>query len=122
MQQIIKEPTRVTFTTSKFIDHKATSCIGRILEAGFHKMTLSDHYAIFCMHMLNAFNSGGQKMIRTRKNRKNMKNMKNMKNFKEESSLADVAKVSWDRVVSVTDDVDSMVILVLFHHRKARSC
>ena len=99
LQQIIKEPTRVTLTTSTLIDHIATSCIGSILEAGVHKITLSDHYIIFCMRKLNAFNSSGHKTIRTR----------NMKKFNEEAFLADVAKDPWDRAVSVTDDVDSMV-------------
>ena len=99
LQQIIKEPTMVTLTTSTLIDHIATSCIGSIIEAGVHKITLSHHYLIFCMRRLNAFNSGGQKTIRTR----------NMKKFNEEALLADVVKVPWDRVVSVTDDVDSMV-------------
>ena len=32
-----------------------------------------------------------------------------MKKFNETAFLADVAKVPWDRVVSVTDDADSMV-------------
>ena len=99
LQQIIKEPTRVTLTTPTLIDHIATFCIGSILEAGVHEITLSDHYLIFCIRKLNAFNSGGHKTIRTR----------NMKKFNEEAFLADVAKVPWDRVVSVTDDVDSMV-------------
>ena len=49
LQQINKEPTRVTITTSTLIDHIATSCIDNVLEAGAHKIALSDHYLIFCM-------------------------------------------------------------------------
>ena len=37
LQQIIKEPTRAILTTYTLIDYIATSCIGRILEAGVHK-------------------------------------------------------------------------------------
>ena len=83
LQQIIKEPTRVTLTTSTLVDHITTSCIGSILEAGVQKITLIDHYLIFCIRKLNAFNSGGHKTIRTR----------NMKKFNEEAFLAHVAKV-----------------------------
>ena len=99
LQQIIKEPTRVTLTTSTFIDHIVTYYIGSILEARVHKITLSGHYLIFCVIKLYAFNSGGHKTNRTG----------NMKKFNEEAFLANVANAPWDRVVSVTDDVDSMV-------------
>ena len=99
LQQIIKEPTRVTITTSILIDHIATSCIDNFLEAGVHKIALSDHYLTFCMCKLNASNASGHKTIRT----------KNMKNFNEEEFLANAAKVSWEGVASVTNDIDSMV-------------
>ena len=51
------------------------------------------------MRKLNASNSGGHKTIRTR----------NMKKFNEEAFLTDIAKVSWERVISVNDDSGSMV-------------
>ena len=44
------------------------------------------------MRKLNASNASGHKTIRKR----------NMKKFNEEAFLADVAKVSWEGVVSVT--------------------
>ena len=70
LQQIIKEPTRVTITTSTLIDHIATSCKDNVLEAGVHKIALSDHYLIFCMRKLNASNASGHKTIRTRNMKK----------------------------------------------------
>ena len=87
LQQINKEPTRVIITTSTLIHHIAKSCIDNVLEAGVHKIALSDHYLIFYMRKLNASNASasGHKTIRTR----------NMKKFNEEAFLADVAKVSW---------------------------
>ena len=75
LQQIIKEPTRVTITTSTLIDHIATSCIDNFLKAGVHNIPLSDHYLIFCMCKLNVSNASGNKTIRTR----------NMKEFNEEA-------------------------------------
>ena len=57
LQQIIKEPTRVTIITSKLIDHIATSYIGA------HYIALSDYYLLFCMRKLNALNTGGHKTI-----------------------------------------------------------
>ena len=99
LQQIINEPTRVTITTSTHIDNIATSCIDNVLEAGVHKIALSDHYLIFCMRKLNVSNASGHKTIRTI----------NMKKFNAEAFLADVAKVSWEGIASVTNEIDSMI-------------
>ena len=75
LQQIINVPTRVNITTSTRINHIATSCIDNVLKAGVHKITLSEHYLMFFTGKLNASNTSGHKMIRTR----------NMKIFNEEA-------------------------------------
>ena len=81
LKQIIKEPTRVTITTSTLIDHIAMTCKDNILDSGIQKVAASNHYMVFCKRKLNGEVSGGHRMIVTR----------NMKNFNQEAFLADVA-------------------------------
>ena len=50
LKQLIEEPTRVTLTTSSMIDHVATTSARNIIEAGVHKVSMSDHYMIFHHH------------------------------------------------------------------------
>ena len=98
LKQIINEPTRVTLTTSTLIDHISTSCIDNILESGVHKVSMSDHYMVFCKRKINA-GLGGHKMVVTR----------NMKLFNESAFLADISSIDWELVVNKTDDVNVMV-------------
>ena len=47
--QHIMNPTRVTLTTSSIIDHIATTCARNMSDSGVHKVTMSDHYMVFCV-------------------------------------------------------------------------
>ena len=49
LEQLIKDPTRVTLSTSSLIDHLATSQPISVSVAGVHKIWLSDHYMVFCV-------------------------------------------------------------------------
>ena len=98
-KQIIDEPTRVTLTSSTLIDHLATTSIDNILESGVHKVSLSDHYMVFCKHKLNAAVGGGQKLVKSR----------NMKNCNEGSFLADISHFYWDELVNRTDETNKIV-------------
>ena len=97
-KQIINEPTRVTLTTSTLIDHISMSCIYNILESRVHKISMSDHYIVFCKRKLNA-GLGGHKMVVTR----------NMKYFNESAFLADISSIDWELLVNKTDDVNIVV-------------
>ena len=65
--QLIEEPTRVTLNSATIIDHIATTCPGNIIEAGVRKISLSDHYMVYCIRKLNGSLTKGHKMIKTRK-------------------------------------------------------
>ena len=82
-KQLIKEPTRVTLTTSSVIDHIATTYARNIIESAVHKISLTDHYMVYCIRKFNGAIEKGHKMIKTRK----------MKNFDKESFLGDVSSV-----------------------------
>ena len=50
LAQLIGEPTRVTLDSSTTIDHIATSYI---LKSGVYKVTMSDHYMVYCVRKFN---------------------------------------------------------------------
>ena len=99
LKQIIKEPPRLTLTTSTLIDHIATTCTDNIVDSGVHKVALSDHYMVLCKRKLNGAVGGGHRMIITR----------NMKNFNQEAFLADVACICWETVVNNFGDTNDMI-------------
>ena len=47
-KQIIKSPTRVTLSTSSFIDHILKNNNEKIAQCGLISVGLSDHQMIFC--------------------------------------------------------------------------
>ena len=99
LKQIIDEPTRVTLTSSTLIDHISTTCVENITASGVHKLSLSDHYMVFCTRKLNASVSGGHKQVITR----------NMKRFNEQAFIGGVTSFCWKQIVHNTDDINSMV-------------
>ena len=99
LKQIIKEPTRVTLTTSTLIDHIATTCTDNILDSDVHKVALSDHYMVYCKRKLKGAVSGSHKMIVTR----------NMKKFNEEAFVADAASICWETVVNNFSDTNDLI-------------
>lgn len=99
LKQLIEEPTRVTLDTSTIIDHVATTCIRNIVKSGVHKVSLSDHYMVFCVRKYNGAVEKGHKMIKTRK----------MKHFNEEAFLTDVSDIDWERLLSDSDDINILV-------------
>ena len=96
LNQLICKPTRVTLTTSTLIDHISTTCIDNIFESGMHKVSLSDHYRVFCKRKVNAVLGVGHKLVITR----------NMKHFDKNAFLGDSSSNKWDQVVNKTDNVD----------------
>ena len=52
--QLIEEPTRVTLETATLIDHIATTCPNNVLEFGVLKISMSNHYMVYCIRKLNS--------------------------------------------------------------------
>ena len=98
-KQLICEPTRVTLTTSSIIDHIATTNARNIMGSGANKVSLSDHYLVYCIRKFNGAVEKGHKMIKTPK----------MKNFSEEAFLADVSAICWEQMLTETDDINVLV-------------
>ena len=96
---LIEEPTRVTRSSATIIEHIATTCPRTIIEAGIHKMSLSDHYMVYCIRKQNGSITKCHKMIE----------MRMINNFIECDYLADVAAVCWALVVTLTENVNSHV-------------
>ena len=99
LNQLIKEPTRVTLDTSTIIDHIATTCVRNIIKSGVHDVSMSDHYVVYCIRKFNGAVEKGHKMIKTRK----------MKNFNDQVFLADVAGIDWEQMLTKTDDINLLV-------------
>ena len=99
LDQLIREPTRVTLDTSTTIDHIATSSPRNILKSGVCKVTMSDHYMVYCVRKFNGNLKKDHKNIRTRM----------MKNFSEEAFLNDVATIDWEQVLGHSDDINALV-------------
>ena len=97
--QLIEEPTRVTLGTATLIDHIATTCPNNVLESGVLKISMSDHYMVYCIRKLNSYFKKDHKAIKTR----------NMKNFSEEAFLQDFATINWQDVLGTSDDVNKLV-------------
>ena len=97
--QLIEEPTRVTLTSSSITDHIATTSARNIIESGVHKVSMSDHYMVFCVRKFEGALKKDHKVVTTR----------SMKNFDKDAFLADVAGICWERGFSETDDVNVLV-------------
>ena len=98
-KQLIEEPTRVTLITATVIDHVATTCPKNIIKSGVLRVSLSDHYTVYCIRKFNGAVEKGQNNIKTRK----------MKNFNEEAFLADVCGIYWEQILTETDDINLLV-------------
>ena len=98
-KQLIKEPTRVSLDTATVIDHVATTCPRNIMKSGVHKVSLSDHYMVYCIRKFNGAVEKSYKTIKTRK----------MKHFNEEAFLANVSGICWEQMLTETDDINFLV-------------
>ena len=99
LKQLIEEPTRVTLTSSSINDHIATTSARNIIESGVHKVSMSDHYMIFCVRKFEGALKKEHKVVTTR----------SMKNFDKDAFLADVAGICWERGFDETDDGNVLV-------------
>ena len=77
LKQLVEEPTRITLETARIIDHIATTCARNIVESGVHKVSLSDHFMVYCIRKFDGAVKKDHKQIKTR----------SMKNFEEQDFL-----------------------------------
>ena len=99
LKQLIEEPIRVTLTSSSMIDRIATTSARNIIEAGVHKVSMSDHYMVSCVRKFEGALKKDHKVITTG----------SMKNFDKDGFLADVAGICWEQGFNETDDVNVLV-------------
>ena len=99
MKQIIKEPIRVTLDSSTLIDHIATTNCNNIAESGVLKISLSDHYLVYCVRKLRGGVKHQHKYITSRQ----------LKNFNQEAFLSDLSEVNWEALVADAQDIDDAV-------------
>ena len=71
LQQLIKVPTRITYSTSILIDHILTNSSEKVVQTGIIEESLSDHQLIFC----------NRKIKRQKSNTHNDPTFCSMKNF-----------------------------------------
>ena len=98
-RQMINEPTRETLDSPTLIDHVATNTPANIVDSGVLKISLSDHYLVFCIRKFQGFIQRQPRLIRSRQ----------MKNFDHESFLFDLSQIDWDGIVRNSDNVHEAV-------------
>ena len=99
-KQLIQEPTRENLGSRTIIDHIATNVERNIGHHGVIRVSMSDHYLVYCIRKLNGALKRDHKVITTRV----------MKRFSEIDFLDDVAKVPWEQVVQSSNDINELVI------------
>ena len=99
LTQLISEPTRETCHTSTLIDHIAVSAASNIVESGVLKISISDHYMIFCVRKYRGALKGQHKKVNTRQ----------MKDFDQNSFLSDISSIDWDSILNCSKDINTAV-------------
>ena len=79
----IKEPTRETLDHSSLMHHVVTNFTAKIVDSGVLKISLSDHYLVFCIRKFRGSLQRQPKLIRSRR----------MKNFDHVSFLFDLSQI-----------------------------
>ena len=99
-KQLIQEPTRENLGSRTIIDHIATNVERNIGHHGVIRVSMSDHYLVYCIRKLNGALKRDHKFITNRV----------MKRFSEIDFIDDVAKVPWEQVVQSSNDINELVI------------
>ena len=96
--QLVRESTRVTANSFSIIDHVATNCTNNIIKSGVHRISLSEHFIVYCVRKLNGTIGKSHKLIKARK----------MNRFNKLACLSDVASIGWDQLTTETDDINAL--------------
>jgi hypothetical protein len=92
LEQLIKEPTRITHNSQTLIDLCITNTPDKIVQSGIIHTGISDHSLAF-MCRKTKHNKENSRIIETR----------NFKNFDEKSFLKDVSQMPWIEIESSND-------------------
>ena len=90
---------RVTLDSSTLIDHIATIHCNNITESGVLKISLSDHYLVYCVRKLRGGVKHQHKYITSRQ----------LRNFNHEAFLTDLSEIDWEALVASAQDIDDAV-------------
>ena len=84
LEQLIKEPTRVTSTSSSLIDLIFTNQSSNISNSGVIDLGMSDHSLIYAV-----------KKVTTPKYRQTRSKVRNFKKFKETDFIEELSRIPW---------------------------
>ena len=93
LDQLIKEPTRITPSTSSVIDHVLTNASELIQSSGVIGGGFSDHFLTFCSRRCIKGISYGH----------NIKKVRSFKNYSKLSFIMELRKIDWSSVLTSVD-------------------
>ena len=99
LKQLIYKPARVTVDTASFVDHIAVSKPENISDSGILRVTLSDHYAVYCIRKFMGSFKRQRKTITSRK----------MKNIYSDKFLSDISQINWKQLDDLSENVNTAV-------------
>ena len=85
LTEIIKDPTRITCSTSSILDHILTNSLEKISQKGTIDVGLSDHQLIYCT----------RKVLRTKLNMHNQIQVRSLKKYSDEAYTNTLRKVNF---------------------------
>jgi len=100
-KQLIKDPTRVTETSTTLLDHIYVSEKSRVLSACNLKVAISDHDGVCCSWALRADKSN-------RKNQHTTILFRSFKHFNKDAFLADLSTIDFQSVYNCANPDDSL--------------
>ena len=92
-KQLIKEPTRITETSSSLLDHIFTNNSDKIYQSGVLNVGISDHLIIFCSRKIIRGQIGKHKTIKIR----------SLKKYSSFEFLNKLRRVDWSTVTNCTN-------------------
>ena len=70
----------------------------RVIKSGVHRISLSEHFTVYCVRKLNGAIEKSHKLIKARK----------MNRFNKLACPSDVASIGWDQITTETDDIKAL--------------
>jgi len=101
--QMIKSATREFNNSGTLIDHVYTDNPQNIIWTSVPKLSLSDHYPIFCSRKVNTKN--------TKKSHLTIK-YRSFKNFNEENFLSDLNNINWNTLHTISDVNETLKVFM----------
>ena len=97
LHQLIREPTRITSSSSTLIDLIFTNCLDKVVCSGVSHVGISDHNLVYvyCKTLYRPIRSGHETVT-----------YRKFKNFRSESFRNDIASQSWDDLLMFEDPND----------------